>query len=183
MFKKIYTGYCKIESVIAGAAFLTIVVLTFLNAVLRVFKMPIIFVDDLSLLLFGWAAFLGADVAFRHCRLVGMDILTSKFSIKIQKALQLVVYVIMICTLCMFVKYGYSLAMSNWARTYNTLKISYGWATLSLPVCSVLMIITAAVKIYKTIVHFGDDSFSIRDDIEDPVVEPEEKILSITDLN
>lgn len=182
MLKKIYKVYCQIESVIAGCAFLAIVVLTFLNAVLRQFKMPIIFVDDLSMLLFGWAAFLGADVAFRHCRLVGMDILTSKLNIKVQKILQLVVYVIMICTLVMFVKFGYELAMSNWARTYNTLKISYGWATLSLPVCSIFMIITSFVKIYKTVLHFGDDGFSLRDDIEDPVVEPEEKELSLTDL-
>lgn len=180
--KKIYKVYCQIESVIAGSAFLAIVVLTFLNAVLRIFKMPIIFVDDLSMLLFGWAAFLGADVAFRHCRLVGMDILTSKLNIKVQKVLQLIVYVIMICTLGMFVKYGYELAMSNWARSYNTLKISYGWATLSLPVCSVFMMITAFVKIYKTVLHFNDDSFSLKHDIEDPVIEPEEKELSLADL-
>lgn len=182
MFKKIYKGYCQIESVFAGLAFLSIVVLTFLNAVLRQFKMPVIFVDDLSLLLFGWAAFLGADVAFRHCRLVGMDILTSKFNIKVQKILQLIVYVIMICTLIMFIKFGYELAMSNWSRTYNTLKISYGWATLSLPVCSIFMIITALAKIYKTILHFNDSSFSLKKDIEDPLVEPETKEPSLTDF-
>lgn len=182
MLSGIYKTYCKIESMIAGLGFFTIVILTLLNAILRLFNMPIIFVDDLSLLLFGWVAFLGADVAFRHCRLVGMDILTSKFNIKVQKALNLVVYAIMILTLCMFVKYGYGLARMNWARTYNTLMISYGWATLSLPVCSGLMIITAAVKVLKTVRHFGDDSYRLRDNVEDPVIEPAEPELSGLDL-
>lgn len=182
MFSKIYKTYCKIESMIAGLGFFTIVILTLLNAVLRLFNMPIIFVDDMSLLLFGWVAFLGADVAFRHCRLVGMDILTSKLNIKVQKVLNLVVYSIMILTLCMFVKYGYGLAVMNWARTYNTLMISYGWATLSLPVCSVLMIITAVIKIIKTVRHFGDDSYSLRSDVEDPVIEVAEPELTELDL-
>lgn len=176
MLRNIYKGYCKVECFVAGAGFFAIVALTLLNAILRLFKMPIIFVDDVSLLLFGWVAFLGADVAFRHCRLVGMDILTSKLPIKIQKLLTLVVCIIMILTLFMFIKFGYQLAMSNWARTYNTLPISYGWATLSLPVCSVLMIITAVIKVVKTVLHFTDDSYRLKDNVEDPVkehVEPE----------
>lgn len=182
MLEKGYKIYCKIESFIAGLGFITIVALTLLNAILRQFNMPIIFVDDLNLLLFGWVAFLGADVAFRHCRLVGMDILTSKLPVKMQKALQLIVHVIMICTLIMFVKYGTQLALTNWARTYNTLLISYGWATLSLPVCSALMIVTAAIKIVKTLLHFNDDSYRLKDNIEDPVREPEESELAELNL-
>ena len=81
---KVYQFYCKIEEVLVGAGFVIIVALTFLNAVLRLFDMPIIYADDISMLLFSWTAFMGADVAMRHCRLVGMDIVTKKFSPKMQ---------------------------------------------------------------------------------------------------
>lgn len=172
MLERGYKKYCLVESFIAGLGFFTIVILTLLNAILRQFNMPIIFVDDMNLLLFGWVAFLGADVAFRHCRLVGMDMLTTKLPIKVQKTLQIIVYVIMIATFCMFARYGTQLALTNWPRDYNTLPISYGWATLSLPVCSVLMMLTAVIKIFKTLHHFKDDGYRLKDNIEDPVTEP-----------
>lgn len=175
MLKKIYKIYCLLESIIAGVGFFAIVVLTLLNAILRTtVDKPIIFVDDLNLLLFSWVAFLGADVALRHCRLVGMDILTSKLPQKVQKALQLIVYVIMIGALLMFARYGYELAMGNWARFYNSLPISYGWATLSLPVCSILMVMTCLIQMGKLLMHFGDDSYTLKRDVIDPVKQIEE---------
>jgi TRAP-type C4-dicarboxylate transport system permease small subunit len=153
-----------LEEIITGIGFTIIVGLTFMNAVLRVVGRPIIFADDVSLLLFGWVAFLGADVALRYSRLVGMDILMSKFSPKVQKVFQLMVYVIMIGALALFAVKGYGLALGNWRRQFNTLPISYGWVSLSLPVCSVLMIFTALTKCVKIILHFADDSYNVRKD-------------------
>lgn len=69
MLKMIYRWYCRLEEVVVGAGFLVIVGLTFTNAVLRVFNKPIITADDICLLLFGWVAFIGADVAMRYSRL------------------------------------------------------------------------------------------------------------------
>lgn len=147
-----------------GFGFMSIVVLTFMNSVLRVFNKPIIIADDVSLLLFSWVALLGADVALRYSRLVGMDILVTKLPPKVQKIIQVVVYVIMIAALALFARYGYQLAVTNWMRTYNTLPISYGWVSLSLPVCSVLMIFTCITKLVKVIQHFSDDSYHVKKD-------------------
>ena len=169
--KKVYRVYCRVEDIIVGCGFATIVGLTFLNAVLRAFNKPIITVDDISLLLFGWVAFLGADVALRYSRLVGMDILTNKLSPKIQKILQIVVYTVMIASLIVFAKYGFALAASNWKRFYNSLPISYGYVTLSLPVCSCLMILTCVIKIFKIMANFNDDSYNVRKDNPDLVGE------------
>ncbi len=171
MIKTIYKWYCRLEEVIVGLGFLTIVVLTFTNAVLRVFNRPIIIADDVCLLLFSWVAFMGADVALRYSRLVGMDILVKKFPPKVQKVLQIVVYVIMIAALAVFFINGRSLAIKNWSRTYNTLPISYGFVTMSLPVCSVMMILTCLVKIGKIMMHFSDDSYNVKKDNPDAVGE------------
>jgi TRAP-type C4-dicarboxylate transport system permease small subunit len=161
----IYKTYCRIEEIITGIGFATIVGLTFMNAVLRVAGNPIIFADDISLLLFGWVAFLGADIAFRYSRLVGMDILVTKLPPKFQKIFQLAVFAVMAAALVMFMTKGYQLASCNWRRQFNTLPISYGWVSLSLPVCSVLMLFTALHKIFKVLSHFNDDGYNVKKDV------------------
>jgi TRAP-type C4-dicarboxylate transport system permease small subunit len=171
MLRKIYRVYCRIEEVLVGSCFITIVGLTFLNAVLRVFKRPIITADDICLLLFGWAALLGADVAMRYSRLVGMDILMSKIPPKAQKTFQIIVYLIMIFLMVLFVRGGFRLATRNWARSFNSLPISYGYVTLSLPVCSCLMILTSVIKLVKVATHIKDDRYNVRKDNPDLVGE------------
>jgi TRAP-type C4-dicarboxylate transport system permease small subunit len=171
MFQKVYRVYCRIEEYIVGACFITIVGLTFLNALLRVAKRPIITADDICLLLFSWAALLGADVALRYSRLVGMDILVSKFPPKWQKFFQVLVYIIMIGAMLLFMRSGFVLANKNWKRAFNSLPISYGWVTLSFPVCCCLMIFTSILKIIKVITHFKDDGYNVRKDNPDMVGE------------
>ena len=167
MFAKAYKIYCRIEEVIVGACFLGVVALTFMNAVLRTMKRPITTADDVCLLLFAWAALLGADVALRYSSLVGMDMLVNKLSPKTQKPLQILVFVIMIVAMVMFIGYGFQLAQRNWSRVLNSLPISYGWVTLSLPVSCILMIFTSILKIIKIITHFKDDSYNYRKDNPD----------------
>jgi TRAP-type C4-dicarboxylate transport system permease small subunit len=171
MFEKFYRIYCRFEEIIVGTCFTTIVALTFLNAVLRIFDRPIIFADDVCLLLFAWAALLGADVGLRYSRLVGMDILVSKFSPKRQKFFQLLVYVIILAAGLLFIRSGFALAAMNWKRTFNSLPISYGWVTLSLPVACILMSFTSILKITKVITHYKDDSYNVRKDNPDIVGE------------
>jgi TRAP-type C4-dicarboxylate transport system permease small subunit len=171
MLRKIYRVYCRIEECIVGAFFVTIVGLTFLNAVLRVFRHPIITADDICLLLFGWAALMGADVAMRYSRLVGMDILMSKIPQKLQKGFQIIVFLIMIFLMALFVRGGFLLANKNWARSFNSLPISYGYVTLSLPVCCCLMILTALIKLVKVVTHIKDDGYNVRKDNPDIVGE------------
>lgn len=167
---KVYQFYCKIEEVLVGAGFVIIVALTFLNAVLRLFDMPIIYADDISMLLFSWTAFMGADVAMRHCRLVGMDIVTKKFSPKMQKIFAMAVYAIIIVMMAILIKGGVKIMQVNGNRPFNTLAnfgIGYGAVTAALPVCGVMMILTALTKIGKLFRHFSDDAFTLKGDVND----------------
>jgi TRAP-type C4-dicarboxylate transport system permease small subunit len=171
MFQKVYRVYCRFEEIVVGVCLVTIIGLTFLNAVLRFFGRPIITADDISLLLFAWAALLGADVALRYSRLVGMDILVSKFPPKLQKFFQILVYIIMIGAMLLFMRSGFVLADKNWKRAFNSLPISYGYVTLSFPVCCCLMIFTLILKMIKVVIHFKDDGYNIKRDNPDIVGE------------
>ena len=160
--KKVYKAYCTLEKYLVMAAFFTIMVLTFFNVFLRMANRPVIWADDICLLLFSWCAFMGADMAMRANRLVGMDILTSALPIRVQKVLQLVVYLFMIAVLSLFVVQGFGLAKLNWLRFMNSLRLSYGWATLSLPVGSCQMILTLIIKVYVLIKNFKNDDFTMK---------------------
>jgi TRAP-type C4-dicarboxylate transport system permease small subunit len=166
--KKIYEIYCKIEEVLVGAVFVSIVVLIFSAAFFRVFDKPIVWADDIAKFLFSWAAFLGADVAMRHSRLVGVDMLVKKFPAKIQKILQLFVFSVIIALLVSFVFYGTKLSIESVDRSFQTLsKFSYSIVTSSLPVSSLLMILTASLKISKIIKNFKDDEYDVLRDNPD----------------
>lgn len=171
MWNHFYKTYCKVEEVIVGVGFSAIVLLTFGNAVLRMFDMPIVVADDLCLLLFSWTALLGSDVALRYSRLVGMDILVRKFPPKVQKILQIVVYAVMIAVLAMLISGGIKIIQTNGARPYNTLPVPYGFVTASLPVCGSLMVFTCLEKIVRVIRNFKNDEYQVRKDNPIPVGE------------
>lgn len=167
---KIYKLYCKAEEALVGLFFIVIVALTFMNAVLRLLGSPIIYADDICMLLFSWTALMGADVAMRYCRLVGMDILTSKLNAKVQKVIGLVVQVIMIVMLVVLIKGGLKIVKLNGSRPFNTLEsfgIRYGAVTTAIPVCCSMMILTCVTKIFKLITHINDDEFTLKKDAAD----------------
>ena len=167
---KIYKLYCKAEEFVVGVGFAAIVTLTFMNAVLRVFNAPIIYADDICMLLFSWVALMGADVSMRYCRLVGMDILTSKLPQRAQKILQIIVNIIMIVMLVVLIKGGIKIVNLNGSRPFNTLEafgIRYAAVTTSIPVCCAMMILTCVIKIFKLFMHFNEDEFTLKKDAAD----------------
>lgn len=170
---RIYRYYCRLEEIIVGTGFAAIVLLTFSNAVLRIFDRPIVYTDDLSLLLFSWTALIGADVAMRYSRLVGMDILTTKLPPKVQKALRIITNVVIIFILVMLIRGGFKIISINGDRPFNTLGafgIRYSAVTLALPVGSVMMIFTCLIKMVNIIINFTNDQFNIKHDVPGDVL-------------
>ena len=171
MHKTAYRIYCRIEEIFVGICFFGVVALTFMNAVLRLFGKPIVTAEDACLLLFAWAAFIGADVALRYSRLVGMDMLVNKLPPRTQKFVHILVYIIMITALVVFIPRGFQLASRNWNRVLNSLPLSYGYVTISFPTTCILMIFTSVVKLVKLIKNFKNDSYNVKKDNPDHVGE------------
>jgi len=161
-----YRRFCRLEEAITGAMFVLIVALVFSAALLRAFNLPLVWADDVASFLFSWVAFLGADIALRHSRLVGVDILVNRWSPKARKLSEIVVYTVMIVLLIAFVYFGINLSIRNWDRDFQTLSfMSYSAVTLSLPVASALMIISTATKLARLLRRFGDDGYEVKSDI------------------
>ncbi len=160
-----YKTFCKFEEIVVGTLFVSIVALVFSAAFFRQFGRPIVWADDVAKLLFSWAAFLGADVAMRYSRLVGLDFLVKKLPRKVAKIVQIFVFLIIIMLLASFVVYGVKLTIDGLDRSFQTLSnVSYSYVTASLPVSSALMIITASTKIQKIIKNFQNDEYEVLKD-------------------
>ena len=71
--KKIYDAFCNIEELICGAILCIIVALAFITAVARCVSHPISWTVEISQFFLSWLAFLGADMALRHGRVLGVD--------------------------------------------------------------------------------------------------------------
>ena len=115
---------------------------------------PLAWSLDVAQLLLCWTSLVGADVAFRHDKFIGLDLFTRKMPVKVQKVLEIVVLVLMQVAFCIFIYYGVMLSIKSWKRSFQTLPISYSFVTIALPVMSTLMTLTNILKIIDKVKNF-----------------------------
>src|SRR5690554_1103794 len=92
--KKLYDKICEIEINIASLLLISTVFILFSSAILRTVGKPVNWGWDIALLFFTWSAFLAGDIAFRENEMVLVDIFVTRFPKKLQRALELIVYLI-----------------------------------------------------------------------------------------
>jgi TRAP-type C4-dicarboxylate transport system permease small subunit len=156
---KLFYGYfCKLEEFLVSLFIAVITFLVFISAIARGLSHPLNWATDISLLLFAWLVFLGADTALRKADFVRVDMLVIRFPEKLQKFLYYFMYVLSIGFLCVLIRFGIPLSIENSKRLFQTLGISYSWATISAPVGSVLLIITIILKLVS---HWKDKNIKV----------------------
>ncbi len=139
----------RIEEIFESIGLSLLIILVFSAAVLRFFGIDMSWSTDLAQLSFAWVCFIGADLAIRKNRHMGVDMLVNKFPIKIRNIIYLFNNVLMLCFLFFVVYYGTNLCITNFQRTFNTLPLSYSYATASAPVGGLLMVFTVVGNIIK----------------------------------
>lgn len=152
--KKVYNAYCKAEEYLFSFLFAVMVALVFSSAIARGIGKPLAWSLDVAQLLLCWTSLVGADVAFRHNKFIGLDLFTRKMPVKVQKVLEIVVLVLMQVAFCIFIYYGVMLSIKSWKRSFQTLPISYSFVTIALPVMSTLMTLTNILKITDKVKNF-----------------------------
>lgn len=160
MFKKFEDGLNKVETLIVCIGLLVLIFTVFAAAVLRFFGVDMSMSTDLAQLVFAWVSFIGADLAMRKDKHMGVDMLIEKFPPALLNAVYLFNYVLIFCFLVFAVRYGINLCIVNSARKYQTLYISYSYATASCPVGCALMCISAAKHIVQYVQNFIHHDYS-----------------------
>jgi TRAP-type C4-dicarboxylate transport system permease small subunit len=147
--KKFYTIFCKLKDITAMIFLCAISGLVFISAIARTLKRPLNWAPDVSLLLFAWLVFLGADAVLRKQDFISVEILVKVFPQKVRTFLYYLWYGLALVFLGILVRYGIPLCIQNAKRLFQTLGISYSWATASVPVGSVFLIITIVIKLVQ----------------------------------
>ncbi|MDK2967262.1 TRAP transporter small permease [Lacrimispora sp.] len=143
-----------VEEIFESIGLSLLIVLVFSAAVLRFFGVDMSWSTDLAQLTFAWVCFIGADLAIRKNRHMGVDMLVNRFPLKVRNGIYLFNSILMLCFLAFVVYYGTNLCVTNFQRKFNTLPISYSFATASGPVGGLLMIFTVVANIRKYIGNF-----------------------------
>ena len=149
--KRAYEKFCRFEEKLALVLLAGLAVLVFISALMRTFKHPLNWDQDVALVAFAWLIFIGGDVAVRGSGLIGVDMVVSKLPKSVQKWLDVFYKCLIIAFLCVLVFYGIRMVRQGWSRQIAALGISYGWVTLAVPVGSFLMIISTAISLVKRI--------------------------------
>ncbi len=155
--KKLNQAIARAEQVIGSIMLVAVVLLVFISAVVRLTpNVNMIWSVDASQLMFIWISMIGADLALKKHSHMGVDLLVKRFPEKMQKVLALGSYILCLGFSVFVTYWGVILCMKNALRSYQTLKISYSFATAAVPVLSVLMILTLIEQIIDLIRHWKE---------------------------
>ena len=116
MFKKFEDILTKIETAVVCFGLMLLIVTVFAAAVLRFFGIDMSISTDLAQLTFAWVSFIGADLAMRSDRHMGVDMLTAKLPLAVQNGIYLFNYLLILGFLIFAVRYGIDLCIVNAAR-------------------------------------------------------------------
>lgn len=142
------------------------------NALFRLFGNAIDWSTDMAQLMFIWVSVLGADMAMKKSRHVGMDLILRRIPEKVSKWIMVAIYVLCIVFLVGCAYYGFGLAVQNSLRRFNTLPLSYSWVTVAVPVGFCLMTYTSLRHISFLVFNrenYYDDKFEDLEEQEDVV--------------
>lgn len=124
------------------------VILVFGGGVARLLAYPINWAIDMATCLFAWACFFSADVAFRRNKLMSVEVLTNYLPEKAQRYCRMVNYFILTVFLVYLIPTGIWLSYISRERSFQGIpEFSYSWITMSMPVGSLLLLITTLLKI------------------------------------
>jgi TRAP-type C4-dicarboxylate transport system permease small subunit len=158
VMRKVYRFLCKAEEIICGGGFILLIALVFMSAILRFFRISMAWNIDMAMLLLAWTAFLGADIAYRGGQLVGIDLVTRNLPKKIQIAIEILIFLIILVALGIIIYFGIRLAASEWIRRYQSMPIPYSIVTISIVFAAASMVLSTILKIRRSILKFNSRS-------------------------
>lgn len=152
--KKFYEYICKSETFLIKVLLVFLVALVFIAAATRYIGYPINWSVDMAVCLFAWCTFLGGDVALRNNKLMNVEFLVRKLPAKYKNAIELINLLIILVFLAALIGYGIKLSYTTRFRAFQGIPwFSYTWVTISVPIASILMLITTILKIREKLLQ------------------------------
>ncbi|MEA5083384.1 MAG: TRAP transporter small permease [Lachnospiraceae bacterium] len=139
---KLKKAILNLDLIIAGLTTVIIVIITLAGVFMRkVVGQPFPWIEEVQLLLFIWAIFFGASVAFRTGSHVGIDIIAERLPAKARKILDLFIFIVSTIILVYFLWASYGLSINAGAKLTPYLRLPYWVIDSSAVIGSAVMII------------------------------------------
>lgn len=123
-------------------------VVVFAQVVFRLVHASIPWSEEVSKYLLVWCTFLGAALCVRRKSLVGLELLSMLIPKKLNRHLQLFVYLLSVIILGVITVVGIRTLPMIWRQSTPVLKISMGLVYAAIPVGSILMLVNTLIVAY-----------------------------------
>ena len=150
---KVYRVLDGLDASIRFLIFVTLVVMsfsTFMQVLGRyVFVIPFDWTEELSRRMMTWLLFTASAAGYRGTGMVGIDILTSKFSDTLKKKLDILIFALIACFGVFMMVQGYELASRSFLQRSAVLGISMFYVYMIIPFSGFLFLLFSIEKIIK----------------------------------
>lgn len=152
--------------IINSAALVAVSTVVFAEILSRnVFGYSFIWVEEFTLIVFGWLAFLSAAYTLRKKGHVALEFLYKKFPMNLRKGL----YVFFTIGMCLFFVYIFKSGLDN-CRLQMKIPMTHthiprGWMYMGLPVGSILMTYFSIVEFVETIFWKDETAIKISEEL------------------
>lgn len=143
----------NIEEIVGAALFVVMFGILIAQITARqLFNSPLIWSEELSILLFVYIGMLGVSIGIKHEQHVMIDFFYNKLSPKGLKTVFTMIQTIVFLSLVAMIYLGYKLFKRKLIFNFIAIKISYGWMYGALPLIGALMMyrfIGVCIRQYK----------------------------------
>jgi len=120
---------------------LILALLTFSGVISRyVFNSPIVWLYELTLVLFSWIVFGGISIAFKTGENIRVDLFSDDRK-KLKFIFGVIGNIFTIIFLIVVVKNGITIITTTWSQQYNTINLSTAWFYIPFPLCALVSIV------------------------------------------
>lgn len=131
--------------------FLLVLLLAF-NVVMRyIINAPIHWAEEAGMLLLIWVTFIGSVLTALEKKHLGMDLLLNKLNKKISKVISGIISLLTIIALLIIVYFGVDIVIYNISLKSESLKISYAFFYLPIPLGCLIYALVESYTLIKSI--------------------------------
>jgi TRAP-type C4-dicarboxylate transport system permease small subunit len=139
----------NVDAFISGLSLIALVGLTLAGVVMRYFvNRPIIWLEEIQLILFIWVAFFGSSVAFRHGSHIVIDAVVELFPVRIQRIVEIIdsVLVVLLLGFVVYIEYSRGLTLVRTGRSTNILRIPLYYNYFGVALSCLFMLVNFVVQ-------------------------------------
>ena len=132
----------NLEEILAFPFLAAIGYLVFMQVYFRyVLNDPIVWAEEITLLCFHWAVFVGAALAYKHGEKLAMETFVGHFSENLQRRIYTIAEILIFLTLLLLLYQGIQVAILEWTYPSSALEFPQTYQSASFPVGMTLMLI------------------------------------------